>query len=77
MLESKNKVFRSIVKSVDHNEGIDTSDLRLRMAQLNERFVRVTQLAQQWELVSHDLLCLFNFEKRVSFYIWDLGTSQW
>lgn len=52
MLESKNKVFQSIVKSVDHSEGIDTGDFRLRMAQLNERFARVTQLAQQWELVS-------------------------
>lgn len=53
MLESKNKVFQSIVKSVDHSEGIDTGDFRLRMAQLNERFIRVNQLAQQWELVGH------------------------
>ena len=61
MLESKNKVFQSIVKSVDNNEGIDTGDFRLRMAQLNERFVRVTQLAQQWELVSLDqAYCLSN-----------------
>jgi hypothetical protein len=62
MLESKNKVFQSIVKSVDHNEGIDTGDLRLRMARLNERFIRVTQLAQQWELVSHALLYWFSNE---------------
>jgi hypothetical protein len=55
MLESKNKVFQSIVKSVDHSEGIDTGDFRLKMAQLNERFIRVTQLAQQWELVGHKL----------------------
>lgn len=63
MLESKNKVFQSIVKSVDNNEGIDTGDFRLRMVQLNERFVRVTQLAQQWELVSLDHLYFFSNEK--------------
>jgi len=62
MLESKNKVFQSIVKSVDSNEGIDTGDFRLRMAQLNERFVRVTQLAQQWELVSLDQIYFFSNE---------------
>jgi hypothetical protein len=56
MLESKNKVFQSIVKSVDHSEGIDTGDFKFRMAQLNERFIRVAQLAQQWELVGHKLL---------------------
>lgn len=63
MLESKNKVFQSIVKSVDNNEGIDTGDFRLRMTQLNERFVRVTQLAQQWELVSLDQIYFFNNKK--------------
>lgn len=63
MLESKNKVFQSIVKSVDNNEGIDTGDFRLRMAQLNERFIRVTQLAQQWELVSLDWASCFSNEK--------------
>lgn len=63
MLESKNKVFHSIVKSVDNNEGIDTGDFRMRMAQLNERFVRVTQLAQQWELVSLDHIYFFSNEK--------------
>jgi len=62
MLESKNKVFQSIVKSVDSNEGIDTGDFRLRMVQLNERFVRVTQLAQQWELVSLDQIYFFSNE---------------
>ena len=61
MLESKNKVFQSIVKSVDNNEGIHTGDFRLSMAQLNERFVRVTQLDQQWDLVSLDqAYCLSN-----------------
>jgi nesprin-1 len=63
MLESKNKVFQSIVKSVDSNEGIDTGDFRLKMAKLNERFVRVTQLAQQWELVSLDQAHCFSNEK--------------
>ena len=62
MLESKNKVFQSIVKSVD-NEGIDTGDFRLKMVHLNERFVRVTQLAQQWELVSLDQIYFFSNEK--------------
>lgn len=52
MLESKNKVFQSIVKSVDHTGGIDTEDFNLKMIQLNERFSRVVQQAQNWEHVS-------------------------
>ncbi|GFG37468.1 hypothetical protein Cfor_07190, partial [Coptotermes formosanus] len=64
MLESKNKVFQSIVKSVDSNEGIDTGDFRLKMAKLNERFVRVTQLAQQWELKLQEAVrCWHNFRE--------------
>nr|CAD7429519.1 unnamed protein product [Timema monikensis] len=64
MLESKNKVFQSIVKSVDHSEGIDTDEFRQRMTHLNERFVRATQQAQQSELKLQEALrCWHNFHE--------------
>ncbi|XP_063222936.1 muscle-specific protein 300 kDa isoform X4 [Bacillus rossius redtenbacheri] len=64
MLESKNKVFQSIVKSVDHSEGIDTEEFQQRMLQLNERFARVTQQAQQWELKLQEAIrCWHNFRE--------------
>lgn len=51
MLESKNKVFQSIIKSLSNSEGIDTSEFKSKMNQLNERFASVTQYSQQWEQV--------------------------
>ena len=38
MLQSKNNVFQSMVKSTEGKEGIDLSDLRARMSRLNEVF---------------------------------------
>lgn len=49
MLESKNKVFQSLLKSVASDKSIDTSESVQKMNQLNERFAYVTQNAQQWE----------------------------
>lgn len=50
MLDSKNKVFQTLIKSVEpraaDNGGADVAQ---RMQQLNERFAYVTQNAQQWE----------------------------
>ncbi|KAJ8895762.1 hypothetical protein PR048_001100 [Dryococelus australis] len=64
MMESKNKVFQSIVKSVDHSEGIDTEEFRHCMLQLNERFARVTQQAQQRELKLQEAIrCWHNFRE--------------
>lgn len=54
MLESKNKVYHNIIKSVDSSEGIDTGDFQMRMQQLNDRFARDTQQSQQWEQVRED-----------------------
>ncbi|XP_039285327.1 nesprin-1-like [Nilaparvata lugens] len=45
MLESKNKIFQSIIKSVDHSEGIDTEEFLSKMASLNDRFARVAHQA--------------------------------
>lgn len=50
MLESKNKVFQNIIKSVDQDKSIDTSESIQTMKQLNDRFARVTQHAHQHEL---------------------------
>lgn len=51
MLESKNKVFQNIVKSLDQSEGIDSSEFKTKMLDLNERFADVAQKAVAWEQV--------------------------
>lgn len=51
MLESKNKVHQSIIKSLHNTEGIDTSAFKNKMAQLNQRFQDVVQVSQTWEQV--------------------------
>ena len=46
MLESKNKVFSSIVKSVDPHANVETAEGGTALRELNERFARVSQAAQ-------------------------------
>lgn len=49
MLESKNNVFQNLLRSVANDKILDTSDIKQRMTQLNDRFNYVTQNADQWE----------------------------
>lgn len=49
MLESKNKVFTSIVKSVDSHADVDTAEGGKTLRELNDRFNKVSQAAQLWE----------------------------
>ncbi|KAF3420921.1 hypothetical protein E2986_09204 [Frieseomelitta varia] len=49
MLESKNKVFTSIVKSVDSHADVATAEGGRTLRELNERFNRVSQAAQALE----------------------------
>lgn len=49
MLESKNKVLSSIVKSVDSHSDVSTAEGGAVLRQLNDRFQRVIQSAQVWE----------------------------
>ncbi|EZA53954.1 Nesprin-1 [Ooceraea biroi] len=49
MLESKNKVFASIVKAVDSRADVETAEGGATLRELNDRFVRVSQAAQVWE----------------------------
>lgn len=49
MLESKNKVLKNIVKSVDQSGNVDVADTNQKMDQLNDRFAYVAQNAQVWE----------------------------
>jgi nesprin-1 len=49
MLESKNKVFASIVKAVDSHADVKTAEGGAILRELNDRFVRVSQAAQIWE----------------------------
>ncbi|XP_054006700.1 muscle-specific protein 300 kDa isoform X2 [Hylaeus anthracinus] len=49
MLESKNKVFGSIVKSVDSHADVATAEGGKTLRELNERFNKVSRAAQTWE----------------------------
>nr|XP_050869210.1 muscle-specific protein 300 kDa [Vespula vulgaris] len=66
MLESKNKIFASIVKSVDNSvdTDVDTGENGLTLKELNERFARVCQLAQMWEQRLQEVIrCLTKFKE--------------
>lgn len=49
MLESKNKVFANIVKSVDAKADVESAEGGAGLRELNQRFASVTQMAQMWE----------------------------
>ncbi|KAG7206621.1 hypothetical protein KM043_000301 [Ampulex compressa] len=49
MLDSKNKVFANIVKSVDGHAEVERAEGGAELRALNERFARVSQAAQHWE----------------------------
>ena len=72
MLESKNKVFQNLLKTVAADKSIDTSDSAQKMKQLNDRFVYVTQQAQQWEQKLQETgRCWHNFKES------DRTISEW
>ncbi|XP_018395829.1 PREDICTED: nesprin-1 isoform X2 [Cyphomyrmex costatus] len=49
MLESKNKVFANIVKAVDSHTDVETAEGGTTLRELNDRFIKVSQVAQVWE----------------------------
>lgn len=49
MVESKNKIYQNLLKSVMADKTIDPAECEKQMRQLNERFGYVTDNAQQWE----------------------------
>ncbi|XP_017768073.1 PREDICTED: nesprin-1 [Nicrophorus vespilloides] len=62
MLDSKNKVLRNIVKSVDQSASLDVVETNSKMEQLNDRFEYVTKNASIWEQKLQEALrCWFNF----------------
>lgn len=52
MLSSKNKIFQSIIKSIqpEKDQG-NNSEFVKTMADLNAKFSRITQECQQWDMV--------------------------
>lgn len=63
MLDSKNKVLRSIVKSIDQS-NINIAEITAKMDQLNDRFNYVTQNAGVWEQkLQETLRCWHNFNE--------------
>lgn len=64
MLDSKNKVFKNIIKSVDQAGNIDTNEANLKMQQMNDRFSYVSQNAQLWEQKLQEAVrCWHNFRE--------------
>lgn len=64
MLDSKNKVLKNIVKSVDKSGNVDVAETSNKMDQLNDRFTYVTQNAQVWEQKLHEIIrCWYNFSE--------------
>lgn len=55
MLESKNKILRNIIKSIDQS-NIDVAEITAKMDRLNDRFNYVTQNANVWEQKLQDTL---------------------
>lgn len=55
MLESKNKILRNIIKSIDQS-NIDVAEITAKMERLNDRFNYVTQNANIWEQKLQDTL---------------------
>jgi hypothetical protein len=52
MLSSKNKIFQSIIKSIQpDNEQESNAEFVQTMADLNARFSRITQECQHWDMV--------------------------
>lgn len=52
MLSSKNKIFQSIIKSIQpENDQGSNSEFVETMADLNAKFSRITQECQQWDIV--------------------------
>ncbi|XP_012271233.1 nesprin-1 isoform X8 [Orussus abietinus] len=49
MLESKNKAFASMVKSVDGHANVDSAEGGATLRELNDRFAHVAQSTQVWE----------------------------
>lgn len=57
MLSSKNKIFQSIIKSIQpDNEQGSNAEFVQTMADLNARFSRITQECQNW-----DMVCVYTF----------------
>lgn len=58
MLSSKNKIFQSIIKSIqpEKDQG-NNAEFVQTMADLNARFSRITQECQQWDMVYLHTLC--------------------
>lgn len=52
MLSSKNKIFQSIIKSIQpENDQGSNAEFVQTMADLNAKFSRITQECQQWDNV--------------------------
>lgn len=64
MLESKNKVLKNIVKTVNQAGNVDMHDVNFKMQETNDRFAYVVQSAQLWEQKLQEAVrCWHNFKE--------------
>lgn len=64
MLESKNKVLKNIIQSINQTGNIDMNEINSKMQELNDRFSYVIQSAQLWEQKLQEAVrCWHNFRE--------------
>lgn len=64
MLDSKNKVLRNIVKSVDQSGNVDVAETSRKMDQINDRFAYVAQSSSVWEQKLQEIIrSWYNFSE--------------
>lgn len=64
MLESKNKVLKNIIQSVNQAGNVDMQEVNYKMQELNDRFSYVVQSAQLWEQKLQEAVrCWHNFKE--------------
>jgi len=83
MLSSKNKIFQSIIKSIqpEKDQG-NNSEFVQTMADLNAKFSRITQECQQWDMVwiyliykNKIIYCNIDIKKYLHFLILEIATD--
>lgn len=64
MLESKNKVLKNIIQSVNQAGNVDMHEANYKMQEINDRFAYVVQSAQMWEQKLQEAVrCWHNFRE--------------
>ncbi|KAF2357499.1 Calponin domain [Trinorchestia longiramus] len=64
MLDTKNRVYQSLLKSSNGGENLDVKNLQLNVKELNERFNKVAASSSQWESrMTESIRCWESFKE--------------